>query len=135
MARNVAGAASTLTERTEALSVDAAAFTERLRYADRRTTPRHQVKVRADLNIGGAITSGQLADISEGGARLETQSKRHFTSGQSGRLRISGFGTELTVRIVEVRQGVLHLAFAAGEDGRKVVSAVAGMSRNMKHAA
>lgn len=79
--------------------------------AERRTAPRFSTDAAATVQAFGSATSGQLVDISTGGACIRTA--RHLSTGDKLELSIPAFGLTLPATVVGASAGQLHCQFAS----------------------
>jgi methyl-accepting chemotaxis protein len=99
---------------------------------DRRSERRIEITGQVDLEINGRTVSGELADLSEGGARV---------LGQVGRLndrlqlRLSGLGVALAAQIVGHSEGFTHVQFKIDETTAARLRDYIGNSFSVRQAA
>jgi methyl-accepting chemotaxis protein len=78
--------------------------------ANRRQFPRHSVKANAEvLNVSSRRVSGELVDISEGGAMIGCSSGMRI--GEQGSLRVEGISTPLSFVVRGQQDDALHVEF------------------------
>jgi aerotaxis receptor len=70
--------------------------------ADRRMHHRTPADASCELVLGGAVRSGQLVDLSEGGAAIRGTFDCH--EGTEGELRVSVYGLRAPCKIVSIRE-------------------------------
>jgi len=117
VAREVAAASVDLSKKTDGLKREAAAFIEKIRNADQRREARHDVIAEAVLEADGVALAGTLANISNGGAALRTDTSRLPRDPKSLVLRIDGAPVRAKVRIVNMTGSLANLAFVDAADG------------------
>lgn len=84
---------------------------------DRRKQPRYAASLPCQVEFRGQGTiSGQIVDLSEGGANLINLPKT--PSGAHGNLRIDGFTKTLSFRVLNADENAVHVSFEMDGAGR-----------------
>ena len=105
---------------------------QKIRTADRRSEPRHELTAEATLLADGQSLSGMLSNISSGGAALRIDTSRLPASPRELRLRITGSPVDARVSIVNKLPYMVSLAFTdrdAGEAAMRWLTSRAGVTR------
>ncbi len=91
----VAEASDGLLEAVKVLQQEKSAFMEKIRSAERRAEPRHELRAEAMLTAGGTSVPAVLLDVSAEGAGLRLDASR-----------LPALGTPITLTLAGQRQGI-----------------------------
>ena len=128
-ANSVSGAARTLTEQTDKLNAQVAAFIAKIRHADRRSQPRTDVEVSGSLVIDGVVLAGIVMDVSAGGAAVRIDASRIPSEVKDVVLRVDGTSIQGPVRIVNRAATLVSVRFTDPGTGQQVVRWLATRGR------
>jgi methyl-accepting chemotaxis protein len=128
-ARGVAEASDGLLQAARALEQEKTGFMDRIRLAERRREPRHEVRLDATVETASGSVPGQLQNVSPGGAAVRLDASRLPQGVDRVKLKVPGVKDGVDARIVSRSINRASLAFIDRVQGQFVVDAALRLGR------
>ena len=128
-AHGVADASDGLLQAAQTLEQEKIGFMNKIRLAERREEPRHEVRIDATLETASGSVPGQLQDVSPGGAAMRLDAARLPPGIEGVKLKLPGMPAGIEARIVSRSVNRVSLAFADRAQGQAVVDAALRFAR------
>ncbi len=128
-ARGVAEASDGLLQAAHALEVEKSGFMEKIRMAERRSDPRHDVRMEATVETPAGNVQAQLLNVSLGGAGLRLDAAALPPGTDRVTLKMPGMKEGADARVVSSAVNRASLAFSDPKKGQAVVDTALKLGR------
>ena len=128
-ARSVADASDGLLQAAQALEEEKTGFMDKIRLAERRGEPRHEVRLDATVETSSGTFAAQVQNVSPGGAALRLDASRLPMGADRVKLKLPGMAQGVEARIVSRSINRVSLAFLDRALGQSVVDIALRLGR------